>query len=1458
MAQPQYLSATGYISESFFTISFNQPLDADNPPSINNFEVQVNGTDVTVSGITINSAAKTVTVQIASFLLAGDIVDFAYHDPSPGNDANAIQGTDGSDAASFSHSIVVAIIRPGPSAPSTPTLSSSSDSGAAGDGITNVTTPTITGTAEANAVVKLYDTNNVTLLGTTTANGSGFWSITSSSLSEGVHTLKATQTDAGNNTSVLSAGLSLTIDTQAAAPTAMYVSAGSDSGTRGDGISNSSTPVITGIAEAGATVSLYDTDGTTVLGSTTANGSGNYSITASSLSEGAHTFTAKQTDLAGNVSVASTGFTYVLDTIGPTGMALSTNSVQQSAATSGSTIANISATDSTTVTYGFAVGNGINDADNGSFSISGNTLQAQSGLTAGTYHIYLSATDAAGNSSSQIFTITVTNAPTVSSIARASGQSTTNATSVDYTVTFSEAVTGVDLSDFTLTSTGTASGLISALSGSGTTYTVTVSSLTGDGTLRLDLNGSGTGIQNATSVAISGGYTSGATYTLDHTPPTTTITSVAFSADTGVSSTDFITQTAAQTISGTLSANLMADETVQVSLDNGGTWSPAAATVGSNTFSLAALTLSGSNTLQVRVVDSAGNNGSVHSQAYTLDMTAPTLSINSDKTSLKDGQTSTITFTFSEDPGATFASGAISVTGGTLSSVSSTGTTRTATFKANAGINAGAASISVAPDTFTDAAGNSGRVNNSVTLSIQANSAPTVVNPIPDKIATSGVAFNFQFADNSFADADLDVGTSLSYTARLANGSALPAWLSFDPVSRTFSGKPAKGDIGIVAVSVEASDGSATITDTFQITVLAASPAPSKPAPSTTTVDGAQVSTSTASDGTVTITIAPVQADRTDEPQSANPTLADVPLFQSGGNPVLLASLPVGFGLSASTSGISTAGNSLADLIRQIQQHTAAGSQDQSQLSSGSASFLGGLASSSPLLVQTIVPTFQGSGTPSQALGISGQPAVTGQPLTALVIDASGLPSGSSLQLNNVDFAAIIGAVNVSGGAGSQHVWGDSASQTIILGAEHDELHGGGGDDVIGSRGGDDLLFGDAGNDIVFGGTGNDTLSGGTGNDKLHGGLGWDTAKQSGAQTDYYITNEGSTLVLTHTKTGEVDRFASVELLQFEGGPNLYVVSSDAQAALVHIVTTWLGRELRAEDGLMLQGWVQYSPIEVAESILASADGITLTGQTAAQLLEGWQNNARYVRVEALSEYVPTGGFIDSSTFAELNAPSLRFEMGGDGSWEGIDLATGSMISLQATTSNAYSETYYLASKLAQLREVDPQDARWQQSDGISTATLREAIAAVGLTPQQHFEQYGLQEKTSLNPWFDANQYLANKVQQLNDAKEQGRSDWTAQQVANAVEAAGMSLWTHYQAFGWREGISPSKQFDNQQYFSDKLAQLQREFAQESWTESAMKDAFQAAQLDPISHYLLYGQREGLEITTVGVPELSS
>ncbi|MCS6907355.1 MAG: choice-of-anchor Q domain-containing protein, partial [Anaerolineales bacterium] len=104
--------------------------------------------------------------------------------------------------------------------------------------------------------------------------------------------------------------------------------------------------------------------------------------------------------------------------------------------------------------------------------------------------------------------------PMVSSITRAD-PNPTSAASVNFTVTFSEAVSGVDASDFSLATTETLSGVsITSVAGTGTTRTVTVNTGTGWGTLRLDLKASGTGIQDAVGNSIIGGFIDGEVYTI--------------------------------------------------------------------------------------------------------------------------------------------------------------------------------------------------------------------------------------------------------------------------------------------------------------------------------------------------------------------------------------------------------------------------------------------------------------------------------------------------------------------------------------------------------------------------------------------------------------------------------------------------------------------------------------------------------------------------------------------------------------------------------------------------------------------------------------------------------------------------------------------------------------------------------------------------------------------------------
>ncbi|MDK6078763.1 Ig-like domain-containing protein, partial [Massilia varians] len=128
------------------------------------------------------------------------------------------------------------------------------------------------------------------------------------------------------------------------------------------------------------------------------------------------------------------------------------------------------------------------------------------------------------------------------------------------------------------------------------------------------------------------------------------------------------------------------------------------------------------------------------------DTTAPTLAISSNVTSLKIGETATITFTFSEDPGTSFNADDIVVTGGTLGALSGSGTVRTATCTPTAGTNGGEAGISVAAGSSADAAGTPGGAGSSPALVFDTK-APTVAissNVTALKIGeTAAITFTF-------------------------------------------------------------------------------------------------------------------------------------------------------------------------------------------------------------------------------------------------------------------------------------------------------------------------------------------------------------------------------------------------------------------------------------------------------------------------------------------------------------------------------------------------------------------------------------------------------------------------------------------------------------------------------------------------------------------------------------------
>ena len=118
------------------------------------------------------------------------------------------------------------------------------------------------------------------------------------------------------------------------------------------------------------------------------------------------------------------------------------------------------------------------------------------------------------------------------------------------------------------------------------------------------------------------------------------------------------------------------------------------------------------------------------------------------------------------------------------------------------------------------------------------NTAPVLTAQTGNQNATVGSAFSLALPANTFTDAD---GDTLTYTATAASGSPLPAWLTFNPATETFSGTPASADAGTLSVKVVATDpGGLSASETFNIAVATGT---TNPAPVLTAQTGNQTAT---------------------------------------------------------------------------------------------------------------------------------------------------------------------------------------------------------------------------------------------------------------------------------------------------------------------------------------------------------------------------------------------------------------------------------------------------------------------------------------------------------------------------------------------------------------------------------------------------------------------------------------
>jgi Ca2+-binding RTX toxin-like protein len=388
-----------------------------------------------------------------------------------------------------------------------------------------------------------------------------------------------------------------------------------------------------------------------------------------------------------------------------------------------------------------------------------------------------------------------------------------------------------------------------------------------------------------------------------------------------------------------------------------------------------------------------------------------------------------------------------------------------------------------------------------------ANSPPVLgQTPLPDQTAGDGQVYSYQVPITAFTDPD--PGTVLTYSAILANGWALPGWLSFNAATRTFTGTPPYSEIGnVLQVRVTASDNfpgdpNSTVSDVFALTIVQA---PGPDITGTASQDnlngsfrGEQIFGLADND-----TLAGFGGgDRFD----GGTGFDTVTYFWSGLGVTI--DLALGQGIGGEAAGdqfvsieglrgsaqadvlLGSAGNDTLDGMGGVNTLSGRGGDDRLLIArSGSGSHIDGGAGFDTLAVEY---SFIGGTSLGSLAGIEAVELLAGatliltgaQAADGLALNAAFSGSGT-LTVNMTEGVLFIsrlysfaGSINVLvyGTAGNDAVAAGNVAHAITAGDGFDQIKGGSAADRIDGGAGNDKIIGNGGADVLWGGSGNDTF----------------------------------------------------------------------------------------------------------------------------------------------------------------------------------------------------------------------------------------------------------------------------------------------------------------------------------------------------------------------------------------------
>ncbi|AMG91910.2 Ig-like domain-containing protein [Citrobacter amalonaticus] len=495
----------------------------------------------------------------------------------------------------------------------------------------------------AGEVVQISLDNGVTWI-TTTVTGTQWHYDDNRILADGDYLYMLRVVDAAGNVGATTSQR-VTVDNDVSWPTIQFDSVSNDTGVSGsDFITSDTTLTIQGSlskALRGDEHLMISVDGGATWVEATVNGTGWSFTDPRVLADGDHTWQVKVVDDAGNMGGAVSSVTVTVDTTPPV-ITLNTvafddvvNTAEQQAGQTISGTSDAGQGSIVTVTFNGHSYQATVDA-NGNWSV---LVPASdfNGLPDGNYTIKATVSDKAGNTVDINHDVTLSReVPTI----------TIDTLSMDDVINAAEHGVPLTISG----TTNAPAGQMVTITLGGKTYHAVVDSngqwscVVSSTDVAALVDGTAYIVNAEVSNAIGNSSNSMHVVNVDLTAPGQTISIDSVQGDSGLSASDFVTNTNQVVLEGSLSAPLGSGETAQISLDGGATWIDLVVNGSSWSYADGRTLADGSYQYLVRVIDAAGNVGSLDSQAIRVDTTPPAVTLISVDSITQDTGLSTSDF----------------------------------------------------------------------------------------------------------------------------------------------------------------------------------------------------------------------------------------------------------------------------------------------------------------------------------------------------------------------------------------------------------------------------------------------------------------------------------------------------------------------------------------------------------------------------------------------------------------------------------------------------------------------------------------------------------------------------------------------------------------------------------------------------------------------------------------------